>query len=219
MLRILHLNLPPTEQPVFPTGIKTDPSDDFTYRLQYARPNCRVDIDIRQQVRSDGDWRSLPVITERRPSLSEEARQQAVRQRLGDPALRKDAKPMTPSDLDKINEMLKPKGPPRWGASTFSMGFPFEEAPRPCLEAFGEYRLAKNSFALAFFAPLPAELNKFVMEGADLDETHGRIYLTRDDCRFEFTISQSAIRDGQPVAIPLRPVPDGGNARPVDIKP
>jgi hypothetical protein len=219
LLSTYHLNLPPIESPIVPTHIKNDPIDDFTYRLQYVRPNCRVDIDVRQQVRTDGEWKPLLVTKERRPSLSEEARQEAVRRRLGDLALPKDSKPATQSDVAKrLNEMFGSKGPPRWRASTFSWGVVFDEAPRSCMEVVGEYVMAKDRFAMAFFAPLPAELNKFVMEGTDLDDYHARIYLTKDDCRFEFTISQSAIRDGKSVPIPLRPAPDRGEAGPIVVK-
>jgi hypothetical protein len=207
MLKGHYLSLPLMERPASPTLIKTDPVDDFTYRLQYARANCRVDIDIRQQVRSDREWKSLLVAEERRPSLSEEARRAAVR-RLEDVTSATDAKPATQMDLARINAMLRPKGPPRWGGSTMTWGFPFQDAPAACIEAFGEYRITKDSFAMAFFAPLPAQLNKFVMEGSDLDESHARIYLSKDDCRFEFTISQSAIRNGKSVEIPLRPLPE-----------
>jgi len=101
LLYIRHLNLPPIEQPTY--HIKTDPIDDLTYRLQYVRPTCHVDIDIRQQVWSDGGWKSLLVMEERRPSLSEEDRLQAARRRLGDLALApKQAKPLTQADVDKF---------------------------------------------------------------------------------------------------------------------
>jgi hypothetical protein len=218
VLKTYQLNLPPMEQPIAATHIKYDPSDDFTYRLQYVRPNCRLDIDVRQQVRADGEWKSLLVTKERRPSLSEEERQEAVRRRLGDLALPRNSKPATQSDIDKINKMFGPKGPPRWGGSTFSWGVVFEDAPPSCMEVIGEYVMTKDSFAMAFFAPLPGELNKFVLEGTDLDESHARIYLTKNDCRFEFTISQSAIRNGKSVPIPLRPLPDGAEAGPT-VKP
>jgi hypothetical protein len=222
LLRTYHLNLPPMEQPTqstFTTHLKNDPTDDFTYRLQYVRPNCRVDIDVRQHVRADGEWKSLLVIRERRPSLSEEERQEEVRRRLGDLALPRDSKPATQSDIDKINKIFGPKGPPRWGGSTFSWGVAFEDAPPSCMEVIGEYVMTKDSFAMAFFAPLPGELNKFVLEGTDLDESHARIYLTKNDCRFEFTISQSDIRDGKPVPIPFRPPPDRAKTGPITVKP
>jgi hypothetical protein len=72
---------------------------------------------------------------------------------------------------------------------------------------------------MAFFAPLTGELNKFVLQGTDLDESHARIYPTKNDCRFEFTISQSAIRDGKSVPIPLRPPPDRAETGPIIAKP
>jgi hypothetical protein len=211
-----YLSLPLTERPALPTLIKTDPIDDVTYRLQYARASCRVDIDIRQQVRVDGEWKPLLVIDERRPSLSVEERQAAMRQRLADVTSATNAKSASQADLAKINEMLRPEGPPRWTGRTMTWDFPFQGAPASCMEAFGEYRITKDGFAMAFFAPLPADLNKFVIEGADLDESHARIDLTKDDCRFEFTISQSAIRNGKSIPIPLRPLP---GVRQADPKP
>jgi hypothetical protein len=185
------------------------PTDDFTYRLQYVRQSCHFDIDIRQQVRSDGEWKSLPVIEERRPSLSAQDRLQATQRRLSDLGFPlKQSKPLTQTDVDKTNEMLRSKRKPRWAASTMSIGFPFDAAPQSCIEVLGEYRFTKNSFALALFAPLPGGLNRVVMDASDLDEAHGRIYLAHDDCRFEFTISQSLVRNGQPIPLPLRPLPD-----------
>src|ERR1700752_1114766 len=146
VLDIPPLDLPPFEpSPTGSTSIKFDPSDDLTYRLQYARPGCRVEIDLRRQVRADGEWKSLLVAEEHRPSLSNEARQE------GDLAQPKDAKPMTQADLDRINEMLRSK-PPRWGASTMNLGFPFDAAPASCMEVIGEYRITRNSFGLALFA-------------------------------------------------------------------
>jgi hypothetical protein len=210
LLRIQHLNLPPIEQPTY--HMKTEPSDDLTYRLQYFRANCRVDIDIRQQVRAGGKWKSLLVPEARRPSLSKEARQQAIQRSLDALGLpTTDAKQLTQSDIDEINEKFKSKEPPRWTASTMALGFPFDAAPQSCMEVMGEYRITKNSFALALYAPLPGELNRVVMDGTDLDGAHARIYLTYYDCRFEFTISQSDVRDSQSAPIPLRPAPNTGN--------
>jgi hypothetical protein len=222
LLKFHHLNLPPMEQPAQPattTHMKIDPTDDFTYRLQYIRPNCRVDIDIRQQVRADGEWKSLLVIRERRPSLSEEERKEEVRRRLDALGLPKASEPATQSDVaKKLNEFFGSKGPPRWGGGTFSWGVGFDDAPQSCMEVIGEYVMTKVSFAMAFFAPLPGELNKFVLEGTDLDDYHGRIFLTKDDCRFEFTISQSAIRDGKSVPIPLRALPETGKTGSITTK-
>lgn len=213
MLKSHSLILPPIDQPVFPTRTKFDPVDDSTYGIQHIRANCRVDIELRQQVREGGEWKSLLVMEERRPGLSAQARQEAVRRLLGDRP-----KPVTGTQesLAEINKMLRGKGPKRWGGGTFSLGFPFDQAPKSCMDVFGEYQVTKNSFAMAFFTPLLGGLNTFVMEGSDLDETHARIYLTKDDCRFEFTISQSVLRDSQWTALPLRPVPEGKVGQPAE---
>jgi hypothetical protein len=213
MLKTHYLMLPPVDQPIFLTRTKFDPIDDSTYGLQFIRANCRVDIELREQVLEAGEWKSLLVMEERRPGLSAQARQEAVRRRLGDMP-----KPIiaTQESLAEINKMLRGKGPKRWGGATSSLGLPFDRAPKSCMDVFGEYRITKNSFALAFFTPLPGGLNTFVMEGSDLDPTHARIYLTKDDCRFEFTISQSVLRAGQWTALPLRPAPEDKEAKPAE---
>jgi hypothetical protein len=87
------------------------------------------------------------------------------------------------------------------------------------MDVFGEYQFSKSRFAMAFFAPLPGDLNKFVLEGSDLDPSHGRISLTKDDCRFEFRVSQSVMHSGQWIALPLRPIPDDKVAKPADSTP
>jgi hypothetical protein len=238
LLTIHHFNLPPFDQKLeFPTKYVFDPNDDATYRLQTVLRDCRVDIDVRQRVRVDGEWKSLLVTAERRPSLSEEARKEAVRKRLpglqkladpkkdtdtethgdSDSNADKDKKQLTAKELNaKLQNIYGAKGPRRWGISTFGNGFPFDDAPKSCMDVFGEYQISKSRFAMAFFAPLPDELNKFVLEGSDLDPSHGRIALTKDDCRFEFTISQSVRRDSQWIALPLRPIPDDLAAKPAD---
>jgi hypothetical protein len=213
MLKSHSLILPPIDQAIFPTRTKFDPIDDFTYGLQHIRANCRVDVELRQQVQEGGEWKSLLVMEERRSGLSAEARQEAVRKLLGDRP-----KPVTGTQesLAEINKMLRGKGPRRWGGATFGLGFPFDQAPKSCMDAFGEYQITKISFAMAFFTPLAGGLNTFVMEGSDLDPTHARIYLTKGDCRFEFTISQSVLRDGQWTVLPLRSAPGDKEAEPVE---
>jgi hypothetical protein len=217
MLKVFSLRFPPFESPVFLTKIKADPVDDTTYRYQLAKAACRMDIDIRHQVKNGDQWKSLLVMQERRPSLSAEARLEAAKKGVAD--LMKKAEvwaKKNPMSIAEIVELLRAKGPGRWNGSTISMGFPFDDAPKPCMDVLGEYRMTRNSFAVAFFAPLPGELNKFVLEGFDLDGSHARIYLTKDDCRFEFTISQSVMHDSRWTTLPLRPVPKDREAKEVE---
>src|SRR5436190_13739215 len=60
-LKIFSLRFPPFEQPIFRTSVKVDPIDDTTYRYQFAKAACRMDIDIRDQVRIGDQWKSLLV--------------------------------------------------------------------------------------------------------------------------------------------------------------
>jgi hypothetical protein len=209
LLKVFSLRFPPFEQPIFLTKIKADPIDDSTYRYQFIKATCRMDIDIRHQVRIGDQWKPLLVMEERRPSLSPEARLEAAKKGVADLVKKAEVwAKKNPMSVAEIVEMLRGKGPSRWTGSALSMGFPFDGAPKPCMDVLGEYRMTRNSFALAFFAPLPGELNKFVLQSSDLDGSHARIYLTKDDCRFEFTISQSVLHDFQWTALPLRPAPE-----------
>jgi hypothetical protein len=220
MLKVFSLRFPPFEPPIFRTSIKADPIDDTTYRYQFAKAACRMDIDVRDQVRIGDQWKSLLVREDRRPSVPPDLRQEAAKKRVADLLKKAEAEtrenPMSGVD---IVGTIRGTGPRRWTGATSSMGFPFDEAPQPCMDVLGEYRIASNSFAMAFFAPLPGGLNEFVLEGSDLDGSHARIYLTKDDCRFEFTISQSVMHDGQWMALPLRPAAEDKTAKEAEPRP
>jgi hypothetical protein len=103
-------------------------------------------------VREGDEWKSLLVTEERRPSLSEEARQEAVRRRVGDLYIPKDAKQIS---LAELNKMLRGRAPKRWGAAARSVGLPFEGAPVSCMDVFGEYQITRISFGMVFLRPCP----------------------------------------------------------------
>jgi hypothetical protein len=217
-LKVFSLRFPPLERPIFRSSIKADPVDDTTYRYRFAKAACRMDIDIRDQVRVGDQWKSLLVRQDRRPSLPADERGEAARKRIADLLKRAEAeaKENLMSGEDVVGTLPATR-PRRWIGATSSLGFPFDEAPQGCMDVLGEYRIASNSFAMAFFAPFPGELNKFVLEGSDLDDSHARIYLTKGDCRFEFTMSLSVVHDGQWTALPLRSAAEDetvGGARP-----
>jgi hypothetical protein len=207
-LKVFALRFPPFEQPIFRTNVKVDPIDDTTYRYQFAKAACRMDIDIRDQVRIGDQWKSLLVREDRRPSLPPDVRQEVAKKRVADLLKKAEAEAtQNPMSGAEIVEVIRGTGPKRWTGATSGIGFPFDDSPKPCMDVLGEYRIASSSFAMAFFAPLPGELNNFVLEGSELDGSHARIYLTKDDCRFEFTISQSVMHDGRWTVLPLRPPP------------
>jgi hypothetical protein len=208
-LKMFSLRFPPFEQLAFRTRTRADPTDDTTYRYQFANPACRMDIDIRDQVKIGEQWKPLLVREDRRPSLPPDQRQAAVQKRLADLVKKAEAEArQDPMPDAEIGEMVGGTGPRRLAGAASGTAFPFDGAPQACMDAFGEYRITSNGFAMAFFAPLPGALNKFVLEGSELDASHARIYLVKDDCRFEFTISLSIMHEGQWVALPLRPARD-----------
>ncbi len=86
---------------------------------------------------------------------------------------------------------------------TMRTGFVFEGASPNCLQAVGEFDLNQKGLALSFPTNLPGDLNRFVIERADVDPYHARLYLVRDDCRFELSISKSVLHGDQWAAVPL----------------
>lgn len=189
------------------TGVRIDAVDDTTYRVHFLRPTCQIDIDIRQQRLDQGKWKSLLVAEERRPSLSDEMRSELLRKRMSDINARVAA--MTSDEKQAAQQRRSQEAPPgRWSIMTTGLRISFEDTASDCLNAFGEYQAFGPGFAMSFFSPLGEGVNQFLMEGTDLDSSHGQIVLIKGDCRYEFTVSQTALIDGRRVAVPLRPTPE-----------
>jgi hypothetical protein len=89
---------------------------------------------------------------------------------------------------------------------TVSKNFPFDDAPQTCFEAVGDYEIGRTGIIFSFLTGFPGYLNRFVIERADLDANRSRLYFIRGG-RFELTVSQSVLRDGQWVSLPLAPSP------------
>jgi hypothetical protein len=208
-----------------------EPIDDETYRYRVTSWDCRMDITVRQQVLRDGAWISLRVPKVKRPSLpwreraelqqqlSNRLRQQLSERSRANPA---PSDPANPAPIDKKPSELAATLRSLLGSTlgrntTGTLGFStvygphydFDEPPQSCVEALGDFRIEPNAFVLSFLRPLPGDLNKFVMERTDLDENRSRLHLTRGDCRWELTVSQSLRpqRDTRWIALPLAPVP------------
>ena len=69
-----------------------------------------------------------------------------------------------------------------------SQGFFFENAPKPCVEGVGTFLLDRDGATFSFMAGLPGDINRFVIERADVDPYRGRLYFMQGDCRYEITI-------------------------------
>jgi hypothetical protein len=199
--------LPPSKPTNLLTGVRIVATDDTSYRVQFLRPTCQIDIDIRQQRLDQGGWKSLLVAEERRPSLSEQMRSELLRKRESDINAR--VAEMTSDEVQAERQRRSQEAPPgRWSIMTAGLRIRFEDTVSDCLNAFGEYQAFGQGFAMSFFSPLGEGVNQFLMEGTDVDSSHGQIFLIKGDCRFEFTVSQTALIDGRRVAVPLRPAPE-----------
>jgi hypothetical protein len=202
------------------------PVNDETFQFAITAKNCRVEIGVRQQVRRNDDaWTSLLVRKRLRPSLSPEERRKAEEQFRNDRP-----NPVRPENLDRLLDARNARrgvGSLAHNVGSLSSGFGFEDTPRECFEALGNYSVDQQGVTFSFVTNLPGRLNRFLLERVDVDEEHSRLLLTRGDCRFEFTVGASVLRDDQwrvrPIA-PFRPVqiqiirkPADGGAR-IEVK-
>jgi len=187
--------------------------DDETYRHQYGTNECRFDLLVRMQVlRDDGAWAPLLVPRLSRPGLSAAERKNALDESMA--GGRQSSESLSPEEfreqqkerLDRFREQQM-TGWSMGRISTFSMGFRFEGAPSNCFRAVGQFDLSSKGLTLSFPTNLPGDLNRFVIERADVDPYHARLYLVRDDCRFELSISKSVLHGDQWAAVPLAAIP------------
>ena len=191
--------------------------DDFTYRRRLAMESCRIDLDISEQRKQDGEW--IPLLSLQRPNA---------------PSSRKSDDPPALSSAQHeaydrhmrarahAGNLLQGRG---WTIKSVA-GF---EGAKDCFDAVATYRIDQLGLTLLFPAGLEGELNRFFIERVDSDADHSTLYLSRGSCRVGFTISASILRDGVWTPLPIapprpKPSPDtgppfGGYADPAPAEP
>jgi hypothetical protein len=172
------------------------PIDDETQQYRVESPSCRIDIAVRQQVHRDGVWTSLLVPEVQRSSAGLEARREGKPEELT---------PVEKERYEAVNQAEDASGSLRTSVGVMSMSFSFDDNPQTCLEVAGDYEIGRAGIIFAFLTGLPGDLNRFVVERTDLDANRSRLSFTRGDCQFELTVSQSVLRHGHWVALPLAP--------------
>jgi hypothetical protein len=200
--------LPTTSDWPRPTSdwhLTTPVTDDETWQYRLETSACQMDIAVRQQVRREGSWEPLLVPKQQRPSVPEEERRELQRQFIENLRTPKEPSPSIREMVDRQTAATKERL--AWGNSGFAphmrMAFGFEDGPQMCFEALGDFRVERSGVRFSFLTPLPGDLNRFVMESTNLDADRGRLYFMRGDCRFELTISQSVLRNGEWISAPL----------------
>jgi hypothetical protein len=206
MVRPIPTDPPPTSA----WRATTDPTDDETQRLstplyRAGTSSCQMDIAVRQQVRREGSWESLLVPKWQRPSVpSEERRELERRFRTQMPSRQQEAavkEVLALQGAEFVGPVFNVDGSTHWS-------FSFEDRPDTCFdfEAVGDFHIERSGLRFSFPTGLPADLNRFVIERMDLDANRRRLYFTHRDCRFELTISQSVLRGGEWITVPLAPI-------------
>jgi len=167
-----------------------------------------MDIAVRQQVRREVSWESLLVPRGERPSLPQEERREIQR-------LSRESREIQRQSVENVRRIAAIKESLAWhGGADWSMPwtFYFEDRPETCFEAVGDFHIGRSGLRFSFLTALPGGLNRFMIERTDLDANRRRLYFTHADCRFELTISQSVLRGGEWISVPLVPIPGEGRS-------
>jgi hypothetical protein len=185
--------------------------DDFTHRRRLAMEACRIDLDITEQQKRDGEW--IPLLSLLRPNAPERP-STTPSHAIDEPPAKSSAR------LEAFDRHLRARAHAGnllqgWIAtSKGSVGF---EGAKDCFDAVATYRIDQLGLTLLFPAGLEGELNRFFIERVDADADHSTLFLSRGSCRVGFTISASIFRDGVWIPLPIapprpRPSPDTGPA-------
>lgn len=192
------------------------PIDDQTFQYRVALPDCRMDVAIRHQIRRDGVWTSELLGREQRPSVPLEERRTLERQRLD---LERQERDKQRARFAKIlgrdeKKMVDVRPGYYQEIGTTRSAFFFDGAAPKCFKASGPYQVERTGIVFSFAITklpgfvagrtgVPDDPNRFVIERSDPDENHSRLQFTRGDCRWELTIGQSVLRNGEWHAVPL----------------
>jgi hypothetical protein len=193
------------------------PIDDETFQHRVTLPDCRMDVAIRHQVSRDGAWTSQLIGREQRPSVPVEERRTLERQRLD---LERQERDNLRASLARAlgeahaKQMMEVRPGYHQELDTKRQAFFFDGAPPKCFRAGGFYRVERAAIVFSFqITQLPDflagrtsvldDLNRFVIELSDLDENRSRLHFSRGNCRWELTISQSVLQNGEWHALPL----------------
>jgi hypothetical protein len=154
------------------------PLDDETYEFIVEGRDCRFVADIRQQVRNGEKWNYLTVErVAQHPNLSK------YEKKLNG------TKTLHFSPYDNFGNLFV-------GDGYMTPGFRFENAPPICLDMIGTFELDQDYLTFYFPVGLRPELNRFTILRSDIDNTQGRVYFSKGDCRYELTIHYAFLANG-----------------------
>lgn len=187
-----------------------EPATDDAYVYRIASDDCQVEIAVSLKTHRDGAWNPLLLPKIQRPGLAEEERrtlQAQLMDRLRKRISESQQAPPSPTDTS-ITAALDERfaaGALLNGARALDDGVEFENAPAGCVEMLGSYAIDRGGVTFSFLANLPGEVNRFLMERVNLDNSGARLQLTRHGCRLDFTVTKLVRQNGLWLAVALEP--------------
>jgi len=175
----------------------TADADDFSFRRRVATDSCRIDIDVGEQQKRNGEWVPLSKHSPEQPNAIPDDRAHKIDDR---PAV-----PSAESAIDRYNRARASAGSLRQGVLGILRNGLWHGELQDCFEAVGTYLIDQSGVTLLFPTDLGGELNRFFIERVDVDADHSTLYLSRGSCRVALTISASISREGAWVPLPIAP--------------
>jgi hypothetical protein len=176
---------------------ETAAPDNFTYRRRVTADFCRIDIDMSEQQKKNGEW--IPLLSLDEPNAPAE-----------DLTRKTDDLPTTtPAELeayDRNNNARAHAGKLRQGVTATIKSGLWRGGRQDCFEAIGTYLIDKSGMTLLFPTDLDGELNRFFIERVDVDADHSTLYLSRGSCRVGLTVSASILQEGSWIPLPIAPL-------------
>ena len=172
--------------------------DDFTYRRRAELDSCRIDVDISEQLKKDGEWIPLLRPSADRPNASSD---DLTRKTASGPAL----SPAEVEAFDRYNGARAHAGKLRQGVGGTFKTVVWFPGMQGSFDAVATYLIEQGGVTLLFPTGVGGELNRFFIERVDVDTNRSTLYLSRGSCRVSFTISASISREGYWITLPIEP--------------
>lgn len=167
--------------------------NEFTYRRRIDTDFCRIDIDIGEQQKRNGEW--TPLIYPLARGLDA----------ILESADKKDDYPASQIEMYIQNSRAGPRGSLRQGVTATYADYLRFEGAKDCFDATGTFVIDKSGVTLLFPTNIGSELNQFSIERVEVDADHSALNLSQGSCRVVFAISASTSRDGVWTQLPILP--------------
>lgn len=172
-------------------------ADDLSFRRRVTTDSCRIDIDVSEQQKRNGEWVPLSKQPPERPEAVPGDHTRKINDRA--------AAPPAESAFDRYNQARATAGSLRQGVLGIVRNSLWKGELQDCFEAAGTYLIDQSGVTLLFPTDLGGELNRFFIERVDVDADHSTLFLSRGSCRVGFTVSASILQEGSWVPLPIAP--------------